>query len=105
MELKRISDALSVSGQISPADVAELKAKGFRSIICSRPDGEGVDQPTFEEIHQAARAARLEARYLPVTSGLVQDDDAVAFGAALRELLGPSSPIAGAARARSRSGR
>ena len=89
MELKRISDALSVSGQISPADVAELKAKGFRSIICSRPDGEGVDQPTFEEIHQAARAAGLEARYLPVTSGLVQDNDAVAFGAALRELPGP----------------
>ena len=89
MELKRISDALTVSGQISPAEVAELKAQGFRSIICNRPDGEGADQPTFEEIHEAADAAGLEARYLPVKSGLVQDDDAVAFGAALRELPGP----------------
>ncbi|BAQ16742.1 bifunctional protein tyrosine phosphatase family protein/NAD(P)/FAD-dependent oxidoreductase [Methyloceanibacter caenitepidi] len=89
MELKRISEALSVSGQITPADVAELKAQGFRSIVCNRPDGEGADQPTFEEIHEAADAAGLEARYLPVKSGLVQDDDAVAFGAALRELPGP----------------
>ncbi|ODR99270.1 NAD(FAD)-dependent dehydrogenase [Methyloceanibacter methanicus] len=89
MDLKRISDALSVSGQISPADVAELKAQGFRSIVCNRPDGEGADQPTFEEIHEAADAVGLAARYLPVKSGLVQDDDAVAFGAALRELPGP----------------
>ena len=89
MDLKRISDALSVSGQISPADVAELKAQGFRSIVCNRPDGEGADQPTFEEIHEAADAVGLAARYLPVKSGLVQDEDAVAFGTALRELPGP----------------
>jgi sulfide:quinone oxidoreductase len=89
MDLKHISDALSVGRQISPADVAELKAQGFRSIICNRPDGEGADQPTFEEIHEAAEVAGLAARYLPVKSGLVQDDDAVAFGAALRELPGP----------------
>ncbi|MGD8768138.1 MAG: TIGR01244 family sulfur transferase [Methyloceanibacter sp.] len=84
-----MSDALSVGRQISPADVAELKAQGFRSIICNRPDGEGADQPTFEEIHETAEVAGLAARYLPVKSGLVQDDDAVAFGAALRELPGP----------------
>ena len=89
MDLKHISDALSVGRQISPADVAELKAQGFRSIICNRPDGEGADQPTFEEIHEAAEVAGLAARCLPVKSGLVQDDDAVAFGAALRELPGP----------------
>ena len=89
MDPKRIDDALSVCAQIAPVDVAALKAQGFRSIICNRPDGEGGDQPGFEEIESAAAAEGLAARYMPVVSGLVRDEDAAAFGAALRELPGP----------------
>jgi len=50
MELKEISPKLSVSPQITPDDLAVLKDKGFRAIICNRPDGEGADQPNFPEI-------------------------------------------------------
>lgn len=89
MEFRRISDDLTVSAQITTANIAELKALGFRSIICNRPDGEGADQPSFEEIHEAAANFKIEAYYLPVQSGLVQDEEAVAFGAAMRELPGP----------------
>jgi len=89
MELKKISPDLSVSGQIAPADIEAIKARGFRAIICNRPDGEGADQATHEEIEAAAKAAGLETRYLPIVSGMVRDDDAAAFGAAMRELPGP----------------
>ena len=89
MQLNKITDALTVSPQITAADIPALKDTGFRSIICNRPDGEGSDQPTHEEIEAAARDAGLEMRYLPVQSGLVQDADATAFGTALRELPGP----------------
>jgi len=89
MDHKAISDALSVAPQISVADVAEARGLGFRAILCNRPDGEGADQPSFEEIEAAARAAGIEARYQPVVSGMVRDEDAQAFGAALRELPGP----------------
>ena len=89
MDLKTIDKGLSVSPQISAADVAEIKKQGFRSIICNRPDGEGADQPTFAEIEKAAKKAGLEARYLPVVSGRVQDEDAEKFGAALGELPKP----------------
>lgn len=89
MDVKPISDRLWVSPQISPADLATLKAEGFRAVICNRPDGEGADQPTFEEIEAAAKAEGIEARYLPVTSGMVRDEDAAAFGKALAELPGP----------------
>ncbi|MCB1508074.1 MAG: TIGR01244 family phosphatase [Hyphomicrobiaceae bacterium] len=89
MKFKAISPEISVSEQISVAEVEAAKAAGFRSIICNRPDGEGADQPTFEEIETAAKAAGLEVRYLPVQSGLVQDKDAGDFGVALRELPGP----------------
>ncbi|MDZ7787104.1 MAG: TIGR01244 family sulfur transferase [Halofilum sp. (in: g-proteobacteria)] len=86
----RIDDTLSVSPQIAPSDIAELRAAGYRSVICNRPDGEGTDQFEFEEIEAAAREAGLEARYLPVQSGRVTDADASAFAAALRELPGPT---------------
>lgn len=89
MEIRHISPDIAVSGQIAAAELAELKAAGFRSVICNRPDGEGADQPNSEEIERAARDQGLEFRYLPVTSGKVSDDDALAFGTALRELPGP----------------
>ncbi len=90
MDPKQISDALSVSPQILPSDIAKLKKLGFRSIICNRPDGEGADQPTFKEIETKAKAAGLEARYLPIVAGKVQDQDADDFAAALRDLPGPT---------------
>lgn len=90
MELKTISTGLTVSPQITPSDVAVLKQQGFRSIICNRPDGEGPDQPTFQEVSDAAKAAGLEACYIPIVSGKVRDEDAEAFGAALAELPGPT---------------
>ncbi len=89
MQLNKVTDALSVSPQISAGDMAAIRDAGFRAIICNRPDGEGADQPNFEEIEAAAKSAGLETRYQPITSGMVRDEDAEAFGAALTELPGP----------------
>lgn len=89
MELKRITDKVSVSPQITPDDVKEVAAQGFRAIICNRPDGEGADQPSFEEVEAAAKAAGLEIRYVPVQSGMVRDEDVAAFGQALKDIQRP----------------
>ncbi|SPF81155.1 bifunctional protein tyrosine phosphatase family protein/NAD(P)/FAD-dependent oxidoreductase [Pseudoprimorskyibacter insulae] len=89
MDIKKINDDISVSPQISPADVEAIAAAGYRSIMCNRPDGEGADQPTFEEIEVKAKALGLSVQYLPIVSGKVQDSDADAFGKAMRELPGP----------------
>ncbi|MBI1649206.1 bifunctional protein tyrosine phosphatase family protein/NAD(P)/FAD-dependent oxidoreductase [Hyphomicrobium sulfonivorans] len=86
---KELTGELSVAGQISPAEMTDLAADGFRSIICNRPDGEGADQPSFAEIAAAAAAAGLQARYVPITAGQVSDADATAFAAALTELPKP----------------
>ena len=45
MQLNKVTDALSVSPQITAEDVAAIRDAGFRAIICNRPDGEGADQP------------------------------------------------------------
>lgn len=89
MDIKPITDAISVSPQLTVADVALLKEKGFRSIICNRPDGEGSDQPSFNEIETAAKAQGMEARYIPIQMGMVKDEDAEAFGKAMKEMPGP----------------
>jgi len=89
MDVKKVTDTLSVSPQIMPDDVPALAQAGFRAIVCNRPDGEGADQPTFDEVEVAAKAEGLAVRYLPVTSGKVTDADAEAFGTAFRDLPKP----------------
>jgi sulfide:quinone oxidoreductase len=89
MEIKALTAGLSVSEQIMPTDMKAIKDAGYRAIICNRPDGEGADQPTFEEITKAAKKAGLETSYIPIVAGKVSDEDAAAFDTALTELPGP----------------
>jgi sulfide:quinone oxidoreductase len=89
MDARRITDEISVAPQITPQDVAEAARAGFRAIVCNRPDGEGADQPTFEEIEAEAEKHGMKAAYIPVVAGRVRDEDATAFGAALTTLPGP----------------
>ncbi len=69
MNIRQISDAYSVSPQISVEDVAAIKAAGFKSVICNRPDNEDPGQPSAGEIKAAVEAAGLEFRWVPVISG------------------------------------
>ncbi|MFS8185030.1 TIGR01244 family sulfur transferase [Pseudovibrio denitrificans] len=89
MDIKSISSSLSVCPQITAQDVQKIADLGFRSIVCNRPDGEGADQPVFDEIEAAAKKLGLETRYLPVISGKVSDEDADAFGKAMNEIPRP----------------
>ncbi|MBO0903389.1 bifunctional protein tyrosine phosphatase family protein/NAD(P)/FAD-dependent oxidoreductase [Jiella sonneratiae] len=89
MDTKKLTEQLSVRDQVRPDEIPALRAAGFRAILVNRPDGEGGDQPTFAEIERAAKAAGMEARYVPVETGRVSDADAAKFAAALDELPKP----------------
>lgn len=89
MNIKAISATLSVSQQITVDEIQVLVDRGFRSIICNRPDGESADQQTFEEIEKAAVSAGLVVRYIPI-AGMVSEEDAAAFSAAMQELPTPT---------------
>ena len=58
-----------VAGQIRPEDVAEAAASGVTLIVNNRPDGEEAGQPSGAEIEEAARAAGLDYRHIPVVGG------------------------------------
>jgi len=87
LELKRINEHVSVSPQISPEDVAAIKAAGFVAIINNRPDGESPDQPPSAVIEAAAHAAGLGYHFIPlgregVSPQMVEDTKSVLEGSA-----------------------
>lgn len=89
MEYRQISDSYSVSGQILPEDIAAVRAAGFKSVICNRPDNEQPGQPTAASVKAAAQAAGLEFRYIPVVSGQITEENVADQAAALEGLKGP----------------
>ncbi|QQA44063.1 TIGR01244 family sulfur transferase [Pelagovum pacificum] len=59
MQYRYITDTYAVSGQIEPQDVATLKADGFTTIICNRPDVEAPENARAVDVREAAEAAGL----------------------------------------------
>jgi uncharacterized protein (TIGR01244 family) len=89
MEYRQISHDYAVAGQITPGQVAEIKAAGYKSVICNRPDNEQPGQPSAAEIKAAVEKAGLEFRHIPVISGQITQDDVKKTAEALGELEGP----------------
>lgn len=59
MELRALTETYAVSPQIDPEDVAAIKAAGFTTIICNRPDAENPPSHQAAAIRAAAEAAGL----------------------------------------------
>jgi uncharacterized protein (TIGR01244 family) len=68
--MKRLDETTWVSGQIGPQEVAALPARGIRTIVNNRPDGEEPGQPASRDIQAAALAAGLGYRWIPVAGDL-----------------------------------
>jgi uncharacterized protein (TIGR01244 family) len=67
---RQLDDKVLVSGQIRPEDVAALVGKGVTMLVNNRPDGEEPDQPLGMDIEEAARAAGIEYRSIPIIRGI-----------------------------------
>lgn len=89
MQPNKITDQLSVSGQISPEDVSLLKDAGFRTIICNRPDGEKEGQPSANEIEAAATSAGLAFYHNPMVPDQISPDIVAKQGEILASAEGP----------------
>ncbi len=85
----KVNEEFSVSPQIRLEDIDTLAGTGVRSLLCSRPDGEANDQPTFAEIEATARRAGLQVAHVPVISGKVNEENVDDFLAAFEALDKP----------------
>ena len=89
MKINQLTDNVAVSPQLIASDIVELKAKGFKSIICNRPDGEELDQSSYKEIQKEALKQGLEFRNLPVINTAVSIEEINLFNKYLQELPTP----------------
>ncbi|MBZ0162553.1 MAG: TIGR01244 family phosphatase [Notoacmeibacter sp.] len=88
MEVRQLTEELTVAGQIGPEHIPAIKQAGFRSIVCNRPDSETGAVP-HDLVHDAAKAVGLEFRFIPVVGGAITGDNVTDMAAALAELPKP----------------
>jgi uncharacterized protein (TIGR01244 family) len=100
MDIRPINDEYSVTGQITAGDLDEVKAMGFKSIVCHRPDDEEAGQPHYSEIAARAGELGLEIRHIPVGRMGVDAEGVNSMVDALDEL---SRPMLGFCRSGARS--
>ncbi len=85
----KISDRLSVGGQLAVGEFAPLSSHGFRAVINARPDGEEAGQPGNAAERSAAANAGLAYSFVPVTGPTLTEADIRAFQHALDTTDGP----------------
>ena len=69
MKIVKLTESIAVSAQITPENVAEIAAAGYKVLVNNRPDGEEANQPSNADIAAAAQAAGMEYHYMPITAG------------------------------------
>lgn len=89
MPFKTLTPSLSVSPQLSEADVAQAARDGFRAIIDNRPDGEEPGQPSAAEMQAFAASHGLGFAHVPTVGGKISDEDVALMAHALSTFEGP----------------
>ncbi len=84
-----MSQSLAFAPQILPAQVPQVAAHGFVTVINNRPDHEEPGQPLSAEIAAACAAAGLDYHHIPIRSGMVTPEAVSAFAEAVAASPGP----------------
>lgn len=74
LSYQSVDQDYAVRGQISVAEVKDVAAAGFKSIVCARPDHESGDQPDFSAIAAEAERNGLLIVHVPVAGGLTESN-------------------------------
>ena len=68
--IRQLDDKVMVCGQVAPHEVAGLAEQGVTMLVNNRPDGEEPDQPLAGDIEEAAAAAGIGYRFVPILRGI-----------------------------------
>ena len=72
--IRQLDEKTMVSGQLTPDEIADLKAHGVTMLVNNRPDNEDAGQPLSSDLEAAARAAGMEYRHIPIRYGMGPSD-------------------------------
>ena len=99
-DIRTINESISVAPQITPEDMAAIKAAGFVGVVNNRPDEEEGGQPAGEAIRAAAEAAGLSYVAIPVTHAGFSHPQ---IDAMTQALVGADGPVLAYCRSGTRS--
>ncbi len=89
MRIVELSDNYSVTMQIDPDDVASFAQEGFTTIICNRPDGEDLGQPTSASVREACERHGIAFHMIPMQGSAVSPETLRRFVEVMSNSDGP----------------
>lgn len=64
-DIRVVTERFAVAPQITLEDLPQLASAGYRHIISNRPDGESPDQPTAQQVAEAAKKEGMTFVHAP----------------------------------------
>lgn len=89
MPFKSLTRSLSVSPQLSEADVARAAEEGFRAIVDNRADGEEPGQLSALDMKHLASSHGMAFAHVPAIAGEIGEENVARMADALAQLDGP----------------
>lgn len=89
MDIRPLTPDYAVAPQITPADLAEVQAAGYRTVIDNRPDAEISPDLHTAPMRSAAEALGLTFVANPVIGGALSDDNVARQAEAIAAAMGP----------------
>jgi len=89
MPYARLNDRMSVAPQITPDDLPNLVAQGFKAIVCNRPDDEVPPDLSSEAIRAACEGAGISFFDNPLAPGGLTGEAVAAQVGAMQAAEGP----------------
>jgi len=89
MDIRRLTPDYAVSPQIAPPDVALLRAEGFTTVICNRPDAEIPGPLHADRMRKLVEAEGMEFVLNPVISGGLTEANVATQRDAIAAAKGP----------------
>ncbi|GAB4385450.1 protein tyrosine phosphatase family protein [Albidovulum sp.] len=89
MDIRPLTDSYAVAPQITPEDMAAIRAAGFTTVIDNRPDAEIPPDLRAGPMGEAARAAGLDFVVNPVVGGQITTENVTAQRDAMAAARGP----------------
>lgn len=87
-DIRTVTPQFATAPQLTPGELAEAAAQGFRLVINNRPDDEAPGQPSSAQMEAAARAAGLDYVAIPFV-GMPGAREIAAMASALDGAHGP----------------
>jgi len=89
MQIRHLTPDFAVSPQITPEDVAAIKAAGFVTVVCNRPDAEIPADLHAAEMRKLVEAQGLEFILNPLIPGAFTPENIATQGQAQEKARGP----------------